>query len=385
MRYRGKHNNSQIEIFLHMNYSWILFALVAFDLHSQSGTARMDFDRKDTYISSDTVVANSSESAEYCTARVLDYSPTKLVSVAYDYQGPFTLMSDTLSNSAYDTVVWNPQSTRFNALSTVRVFSSIPVIVKKNIILQVGFQFSRVKYQGADASASGGMTQPVHSALSANGLRSVGLHSTLFKPINERNFFVAQVAGDLNGDYKFSNMLPLKYTRFSAAFIVGWKKSERKIFGFGISRSFRIGQLSYFPVVLFNWTAMNRKWGVEILAPSKAAVRRTINSKNLLLLGYDMEGQSYHLSRNGKYDEQSDHLELRRSELRFKLTYEFSIYKLLWMSVQAGYRYNLAFNVDSYSGTNDIFRGFTGDQPYVQQTRLTNTTYAMISLNLVSP
>jgi hypothetical protein len=72
--------------------------------------------------------------------------------------------------------------------------------------------------------------------------------------------------------------------------------------------------------------------------------------------------------------------ELRRSELRLRFTFERSLKDFIWVSAQAGLRYNWSFNVDD----NDFFRGF-GDQPYAFENDLTEAFYFNFSINLVSP
>jgi hypothetical protein len=105
----------------------------------------------------------------------------------------------------------------------------------------------------------------------------------------------------------------------------------------------------------------------------------------MLFAGWELEGQSYQLN-NTPYDTWlSDRTELRRSELRFRLIYERSIYNFIWISAQAGYRVNYLFNVDDLADGTDFFRGFFGDQPFAMENQMGNPIYFNISLNLVSP
>jgi hypothetical protein len=162
------------------------------------------------------------------------------------------------------------------------------------------------------------------------------------------------------------------------------------MWGLGFTRSYRVGDHNYFPVVYYYHTFKNRKWGAEVLAPARANIRRTFNSRNILMFGYELEGQSYRLSRmkgtQYSYDEgltiqEMQNPELRRGELRVRFTYEKSLKNFIWLSVQAGYRYNYRYNLDE----GEFFRGFFGDQPYVLENNLTNPLYLNISINLVSP
>jgi hypothetical protein len=154
--------------------------------------------------------------------------------------------------------------------------------------------------------------------------------------------------------------------------------------GFGLARTYRVGELNYIPVMLLNWTAPNRKWGVEMLAPARAHVRKTLSARNILMFGYELEGNSYRVLRGDVNNELG--YELRRGELRFRAVWETSMYQFIWMSLQAGYRYGYSFNVDNFAPSDkEFFRGFFGDQPYAQENEFKGTWYAQLSVNLVSP
>jgi hypothetical protein len=311
----------------------------------------------------------------YCTPKVLDLSPAKLISVGFDYQGAFDIDYGRFTSN---NTTWEPATGSFTGSSGLRVMANIPVIAKTNIVWQAGFNYARTQMY----TNQPGPSHPLHQSIAANGLTTAGLLTTIFKPFNEKSFLVAQASADLNGDYGTSNVTPLRYTRYSAALIYGKKKHDRKMIGFGLSRTYRVGEINYVPVMLLNWTAPSRKWGVEMLAPARVHVRKTISPRNILLFGYEMEGNSYRVLRKSLTNE---NLELRRSELRVRAIWETSIYKFIWLSVQAGYRHGLAFDMDRYADDKEFFRGFTGDQPYAQENTLNGTWYAQVSINLVSP
>jgi len=153
---------------------------------------------------------------------------------------------------------------------------------------------------------------------------------------------------------------------------------------FGISRTYRPGALNYIPLILFNHTFVNRKWGIEALFPARLAVRRTFNARNLLLIGYELEGNSYSILNSGPtlavvspYND----LELKRSEIRARLSYEKLITGFIWLTVQAGYRVNYNFNIDK----GDELRLIGNKDPYFIENRLTNPLYFNIGIHLVSP
>jgi hypothetical protein len=156
--------------------------------------------------------------------------------------------------------------------------------------------------------------------------------------------------------------------------------------GVGLSRTYRPGALGLIPLVLFNHTFENRKWGVESLFPARLAFRRSFNPRNLLLLGYELEGNSYSIINSTPpfapfFNPAYNDLELRRSEIRARIGFEKAITDFMWVTAQFGYRINYNFNIDQ----GDIFRLIGSDKPYYMENTLTNAIYFQVGINLVSP
>jgi hypothetical protein len=310
----------------------------------------------------------------YCNSKVFGISPTKLISVGYDYQLGYTMTSNAAATFAEDA--------KINNTSGLRILANFPVISRNKLTLNLGFSYLESAYSFEEPSK---IQSPLKKSLNQASLKSTGVNFTLFKPLNEKTFLLINTSHDLNGDYKLDEFQPFKYIKHSALAVFGWKKHDRLQYGFGASRTYRVGEVNYIPVVLYNYTSENRKWGMEAVFPARVHYRRSFSPRSLLLLGYELEGNSYHLqNRNNIFNTNQnkyENLELRRSELRLRVIYERSLYQFVWLSVQAGYRYNYRFNVDD----GEFFRGFFGDQKYVMENKLTNPLYFNISLNLVSP
>jgi hypothetical protein len=121
---------------------------------------------------------------------------------------------------------------------------------------------------------------------------------------------------------------------------------------------------------------------LEILLPARAHLRYNFSPQSILLGGFEIEGNSYQISKNelafvNTNGGAIDQLELRRSELKFRLMYEQKITGFVWLSVQAGWLMNYKFNFSE---------GRTSDRgEFVYESKLGNPLYAGISLNLVSP
>lgn len=323
----------------------------------------------------------------FASAKIKGISPQKLITIGYDFQGGYEIDAGeigTLANSgAFG------QKANVNSTQGLRVEANIPVISKNSLIVQVGGRFWDIQYDFEDEAA---LSNPTLKTLADNGLTSLGLNSTIFKPLNETSFLLFQVDAGMNGDYSFDEFQSLKYNRYSVAALWGKRPNDNKQWAVGLSRTYRAGELNYIPIVMYNWTSINNKWGTEILFPARAHVRYTINPRNMLFAGFELEGNSYQIGNQGFVDFTGNpdnpvfqDLEIRRSELRFRLMYERQITGFIWLSAQAGYRYNYSYNVDQLKDGKEFYRGFFGDQPFAQENELTNPLYFNLSINLVSP
>ena len=302
----------------------------------------------------------------YCSQKIIGLSPSKLISLGFDFVGANNIDIDTIGN-----YVGNNTSVKMN--SGVRFSANFPIISNNKVILSLGVNYLDFKY---NISSPVNQSHPLINSLSKNGLRSYGINGTLFKPFNAKLFGILQLAADYNnsGNIDEFHNDGLKY---SGAAIFGSKPHERLQFGIGLTQSYRGGALNYFPVVLYNYTFKSKKWGIEMLLPARANVRYTINPRNLILAGFELEGNSYYMnSMVNNYSLGYENLQLHRSEIRPRLTYEFSLYKFIWMSVQAGYRIGYKFNVDNVD---------YNAKPSIMENKVGGSYYFNISLNLVSP
>jgi len=326
----------------------------------------------------------------YCSPKIEGLSPAKLISIGYDYQGGYGLVAGAFGNKADDND-WPQDSVNVLNSRGLRLGFNIPVISRTNLVWQMGANYWEQRYaiEGLNGEPSN-RPHPLIQSLQENGLRTLGVNTTLFKPLDDRRFLLFQGSADLNGDFSLPGLMPLKYLKYSAALIYGIRPNEKKQWGLGIARTYRVGELNYIPVFLFNWTDRSNKWGSEILFPARAHVRYTFNPRNMLFGGFELEGQSYRLWDSPSmmsYNLRGEDLEIRRGEIRLRAMYEFSLKDFVWMSVQAGYRINYRYEVDRLVGGQEIYRAFglLSDAPYVMENQLGNPLYFQVSVNLVSP
>lgn len=338
----------------------LLFSITLYAQESDTTVVEEDFSMYDE-------VELADGAKRFCTNKVLDQSPNKLISFGYDFQGAHDLSFGSWGGLPASTL-------SVKSAQGIRINTNFPVISRTNLLLNIGVNYWETNYQ-IESSES----HPISASLQTRGLRTTGVTATVFKPLNEKGFMLIQSVFDLNGDYFLPDFQSLSYTRVTPTVVYGWKKHDRLMYGFGISRTYRVGEPNVIPVFMYNYTAPSRKWGIESVFPARANFRRTFNTRTLAFFGYELEGQTYRMS-SLKGVEGIMNPELRRSELRIRMTFERSIKNFVWLSAQAGLRYPWNFNLDD----GNIFRGF-GDKPYTLENKLQNTFYFNLSVNLVSP
>lgn len=322
----------------------------------------------------------------FCSPKIEGLSPAKLISFGYDFQGGYDLNAGEILAADGSTLAAAGDA-RVNATTGLRAGFNVPVISKTSVVWQLGANVWNTRYAYAETPAAD--ANPLHRTLSEHGLRTAGVNTTVFKPLDSEKFILFQGSADLSGTYG-SSLMPLKYLKYSAALLYGKRPTERKQWAVGVARTYRVGEINYIPVVLYNATDARNKWGTEILFPARAHVRRTLNPRNMLFFGYELEGQSYRLWRNLEGDEtdlSAEDLEIRRGEARVRFVYECSLKSFVWLSVQAGYRVNYRYDVDRLVEGEEIYRAFglLRDDPYAQVNGMGNPFYLNVSLNLVSP
>lgn len=353
---------------MYMKYNILLISIFFSSITlAQTPVDTAKTEEEDFSMYADVVDAPSTNKSKvYCSQKILGLSPSKLISIGFDFVGANAIEVDTMG--AY---FGNTADVKYN--TGTRFSANFPVISNTKMILSLGINYLDFKYT---VSSPVNTVHPLINALNKNGLRSYGINATLFKPFNAKLFGILQLAADHNNagtiDQFHANGL-----KYSGAAIFGCKPHDRLQYGVGITQSYRGGALNYFPAVFYNYTFKNKKWGLEMLLPARANVRYTINPRNLLMAGFELEGNSYYMDPMiDKYNLGYKNLQLHRSEIRPRLTYEFSIYNFIWMSIQAGYRLSYKYNVDDVDYKAD---------PVIMNNKVGGSYYFNVSLNLVSP
>lgn len=317
----------------------------------------------------------------FCSNKVLGQSPTSLINVYYDFQATHDLTAGAISNQL------PAQESTINSNQGFGLSGNFPILSRNNILINFGVSYSEHRYNFDDF-----YIHPLLRNLDRNPLRSIGTQLTVFKPLNDKRFILAQAGLQLNGDYTFPSLQPAELLRFPAALLYGFKPNDRLIWAVGAARTYLGGALNYLPIIYYYHTFNNQKWGIEAVVPSRLNLRYRANSKNIFMLGWNVTGATYHLANFRGYEEDymranglpvqslEDNIELRRSELRIGATWQRAITDFVWASLETGARVNWLFNVDE----DEFFRGFDDSDFYIEN-NLGTPLYIRLNLSFVSP
>ncbi len=309
------------------------------------------------------------EVKRFVTQKVLNLSATKLISIGYEMQtGHF--MDVARGEDAYS------QFYRVRQASGPKILANFPVVSNDRIIFNLGGQYWGTFYSMETESTTTSLNTPA-DYLDRYMLHSFGVISSVFKPLNEKNFIILQLGADFSAAFP-GNGQPATGDAItvSGTAVYGWKPNDRKMWGLGLARTYRMGRPILVPVLLWNQT-FNAKWGTEIALPAKGFLRHNISPSSLLLAGYEVEGNQFMLPGAGSVSGSPFNLWLQRGEIKPRIQWEKQIKNFIWLSTQAGVRINGRFNfTDKYNGTesDEVFR-----------TALGTPFYFNIGINLVSP
>ena len=302
----------------------------------------------------------------YCTQKVLNQSPQRIISLGFESYGSFQMPG---VKTSYLSSGGPINDFQVNNVSAIRAQLNIPVISTNKLIWQLG-----ASYWGSQFNIESPGTNAFAKELNDNMLTTAGINTTIFKPLNEKNFLIFQASVDANGVFNSFSDINRNATTFSATAIYGWKTSEKNMIGAGIARTYRAGQLIYVPVLLWNKT-FNDRWGMELLLPARGHIRYNFSTSNMIQAGFELEGNQFAMNipnslSNGVY--------LQRGELKPRIMWDKKIGGFLWFNAQAGLRYNYRFDaMNEYDARKDSQLFFSS--------RLGNPIYFNFSLNFVSP
>lgn len=219
-----------------------------------------------------------------------------------------------------------------------------PVVMKPGFKLAMGLEYFKEEYHFEGYPEN---DYPLYNSLEDKPLRSIGATFYLVKPWLGNRYFLMRVGAKFNGDEGLGNMIDSDKLRVSVAPLIGWKKNPYTSYALGFAYSYDFGRQQVYPVISYNHT-FNNRLGLESILPLEVKLRYTMSEKNLFYATSEFNGATYNLQLDDPSFPAGQDYYLRKSELRFTLTYEREIHDWLWFSLESGLRSNITFElVDS--------------------------------------
>ncbi len=330
----------------------LIFCLITLITYSQSDTTET-FDYSN--------FGDADGVKRFCTVKVLNQTPQRIISFGFENNGHFAMPSVRFNDKDL------PKTIHIDHVNAIRAQLNIPVISTNKIIWQMG-----LNYWGSNFTVENPNINAFANSLSTNSLITAGINTTVFKPLNEKNFIIFQASSDLNGLFAGAKDIQSNAITTSATLIYGWKTSEKNMIGTGIARTYRAGQLIHVPVIFWNKT-FNEKWGMELLLPARAYLRYNISTSNIFQAGFELEGNQYWANIPGV-----ENAYIQRGEIKPRIMWDKKISGFLWLNLQAGLRYNYRFDLaKTYNAKDDNQNYFSSN--------LGNPFFFNVTLNFVSP
>lgn len=216
-----------------------------------------------------------------------------------------------------------------------------PVVMKPGFKVAMGLEYFKEEYHFEGYPEN---DYAFYKSLEDKPLRSVGTTLYIVKPWLGNRYFMMRMGLKFNGDEGLGNLLDADKLRVSMAPLIGWKKNPYTSFAFGFAYSYDFGVQSIYPVVSYNHT-FNNRLGLESILPLEVKLRYSLTEKNLFYATTEFNGATYNINLDDPDFPADQDYYLRKSEIRFTLTYEREIHDWLWFSLETGLRSNFNFEL----------------------------------------
>lgn len=313
----------------------------------------------------------------FANPSVLRMGPSKGLIVRYERMPRFNV------RSSAQVVGFRDYAGEVNKNARLSIKGYIPAWNHPHLKLIVGLSYEREEFKFNGPATD----YELYGNIEDKGLKSTAVQLVVMRPVDAVHWYLARFKGELSGDYNSDQLRPRDYFRFSAEAVYGWKRSPRFSWGLGAQYGYTFGRLSLFPALLYNRT-FNDRWGVEALFPARVSFRYNASPVSLFYTGYAVEGYNYIISQRQPLERQHPDgtpdrsktalrtLELRETEVKFRLRWEHELLSFLWLGADVGYRYNHAF--DAFDRTN-------ADREKIIDSQFNGAPYASLELFISPP
>lgn len=316
---------------------------------------------------------NQKSEGEYCNPRVTGMPRPNGVSLSYERITDYRLFS----KSNVDYLGDGDGAVNYNR--RIRFKFKVPVINKDRFKMTYGFQYAHEEFRFKDPE---NLNYSLYKSLEDKSLKTLGSDFYFLFPQKNKTFFAVQVNLNLGGDYYRRDVGLAQFLKVSAGPLWGKKPNDNLMYGFGFAYSYTFGDPSISPLFAYYQT-FSPKWGIEALFPLEAKLRYTMSDGSIWYLGAETRGASYNVHLDDPALADKNTLELRHSEIKFLLSLDQEIHDFFWVSLQAGYRYNLNFNLAESNRNRKPTNFF--QREYIVESTLEDAFYFNLSLNIKPP
>lgn len=282
----------------------------------------------------------------YCVSKIKTNIRPKGLSLVYQRVLDYNIRSRFKDSSFVD-----EKEIRRNRLIEFKM--KVPLVLKEKYNLVMGFNYVEEEFSFSNDEP---LTNEFHRHLEDRPLKSIGTTFYLDRKFKGNHFLFSRAAISLNGDYSGNNKT--EYLRSSLTFLYGTKIDSTKMWGYGLSYSYRFGRLALYPLLFYN-KQFTEKWGFEMALPVKTEFRYTPNLKNIFYFTNQLGGANYVLD----FEEISeDNLFFGKSHYLGFLSYEREIYDFIWLGVSVGTQININFDLDKKNRLNSNEAPFIDNQ-----------------------
>ena len=314
----------------------------------------------------------------FANPSVLGMGPSKGLIVRYERVPRFAV------NSTAKVVGLSDYKTDATKNARLHIKGYVPAWNHPHLKVILGFSYEREEFK---FDAPPGTNQLIDN-IENKGLKVIASQLAIIRPVDEVHWYLVRFKGELAGDYNSNDDLATNdYLRLSAEAVYGWKRSPNFSWGLGFQYGYTFGRLSLYPALLYNRT-FNSRWGVEALFPARVTLRYNASPNSIFYTGYSVEGYNYILKLRNSLERLNpdgtpvpgkarlNTLELRETEVKFRLRWEHELLSFLWVGAETGYRYNYAF--DAFDRTNN-------DRETIIDSKFNGAPYASLELFLTPP
>ncbi|MEM9980870.1 MAG: hypothetical protein AAF734_00145, partial [Bacteroidota bacterium] len=165
---------------------WVVFSIAAFQATAQVEEEEEELEEFDPNEFAD--YGDVEETKRFCTQKVRNLTPTKLISIGYEVQLPFDITSapDSDSEAAEASGIANGEG-EVQLVHGMQLAANFPVISKSSIIVNLALNYNESLFIFNETN-----DYNLYNNFDRYGLRTAGFTATMFKPLNETNFIYAQ-------------------------------------------------------------------------------------------------------------------------------------------------------------------------------------------------